>query len=416
LTLQDPSPNVPFLRQSGGMTVEIQSPQPFFLPLTLTSTNDFTLYSLELQQIWETPQHSLVLGGRWQSGEATTGGRLDPLFPGPLLTYFNEQAGRGDFDRANVYAYYTWRISDGLHVIGGVSYDHLSFPENMDLPPISMVETSRDNASPKAGLLFAPWERGLLRASYAQSLGGLYFDNSVRLEPTQLGGFNQAFRSLVPESVAGLVPGTKFETTGLGFDQSFARGTWLGIEAEWLTSDGTRRIGVVTNSTFLSFADSPGQTRETLAFHERNLSVYAGQLVGENFSLSARYRVSEANLKTLFPDIPITAANFDTFQQPRQATLQELSLIASFHHRCGAFAQWESAWLQQGNAGDPTVGASDDFWQHNIVFGYRFPRRAAEIRLGLLNLFGADYRLNPLSLHAELPRGRTLTVSLRLNF
>src|SRR5207249_3679021 len=128
------------------------------------------------------------------------------------------------------------------------------FPENMDLPPISASETSRDNVSPKAGLLFAPWERGLLRVSYAQSLGGLYFDNSVRLEPSQLGGFDQAFRSLAPESVAGLVPGTKFETAGLGFDQSFATGTWLGIEAEWLTSDGTRQIGVVTNSTFLPFA------------------------------------------------------------------------------------------------------------------------------------------------------------------
>jgi Flp pilus assembly protein TadD len=416
LTLRDPLPNVPFLVQSGGVTDEIQSPQPFFLPLTLTSTNDFTLYSLELQQVWETPQHSLILGGRWQTGEARMQGRLDPLFPGPLATDFNEQSGSGDFDRANVYAYYTWRICAALRVIGGMSYDHLSFPANMDLPPISTVETSRDNVSPKAGLLFAPWERGLLRASYAQSLGGLYFDNSVRLEPTQLGGFNQAFRSLIPESVAGLVPGTKFETTGIGFDQSFATGTWLGIEAEWLTSDGTRSIGVVTNSTFLPFADSPGQTRETLAFRERNLSAYAGQLLGENFSLGARYRVSEATLKTLFPDIPTTAANFATFQQRRQATLQELSLTANFHHRCGAFAQWESAWSRQGNAGDPTVAASADFWQHNFVAGYRFPRRAAEIRLGLLNIFDADYRLNPLNIHAELPRGRTLTVSLRLNF
>lgn len=416
LTLQDPRPNVPFLVQSGGVMTEIQSPQPFFLPLTLAATNDFTLYSVELQQIWETPCHSLILGGRWQTGEAGMRGRLDPLYGGDLATYFNEQDGRGDFERANVYAYYTWRISDQLQVIGGVSYDFLSFPQNMDLPPISTVEISRQHVSPKFGVLFAPWERGLLRASYAQSLGGLYFDNSVRLEPTQVGGFNQAFRSLVPESVAGLMPGTKFKTAGLGFDQSFASGTWLGVEAQWLTSDGTRSLGVVTNSFFLPFADSPGQTRETLAFTERNLSAYAGQLLGQNFSLGARYRVSEAELDPLFPDIPATAGNFATFQQRRHATLQELSLTANFHHRCGAFAQWESVWWRQGNANDPTVPAGADFWQHNLTLGYRFPRRQAELRLALLNLCNTDYRLNPLNAPGELPRERSLLMSLRLNF
>lgn len=416
LTLQDPRPNVPFLVQSGGVTDEIQSPQPFFLPLTLATTNDFTLYSLELQQIWETPRHALIVGGRWQTGEAETHGRLDPLFPGPLVTYFNEQDGRGDFERASLYGYYHWRIGDQLQVIGGLSYDFLSFPENMDLPPISAEEVSHESVSPKVGVLFAPWARGLFRASYAQSLGGLYFDNSVRLEPTQIGGFNQAFRSLAPESVAGLVPGTKFETAGLGFDQSFASGTWIGVEAEWLTSDGTRSIGVLTNSFFIPFADSPGQTSETLSFTERALSTYAGQLLGDNFSVGARYRVSEADLKPSFPDIPTTALNLDTFQQRRRATLQELSLTVNFHHRCGAFAQWESAWWRQDNSSDPTVAADENFWQHNFIAGYRFPRRQAEIRLGLLNIFDADYRLNPLNLHADLPRGRTFTASVRLNF
>lgn len=416
LNLQDPQPNVPFLVQSGGVTTEIQSPQPFFLPLTLATTNDFTLYSLELQQIWETPRHALVVGGRWQAGESKVRGRLDPLLPGPLATDFNEQIGSGDFERANLYTYYTWRITDVLQVIGGLSYDHLRFPANLDLPPIFTGEVSREAVSPKFGVLFAPWERGLLRASFAQSLGGLYFDNSVRLEPTQLGGFNQALRSLAPGSVAGLVPGAKFKTAGIGFDQSFKSGTWFGIEAELLTSDGSRSIGVVTNSLFLPFADSPGHTRQDLDFTERNLSAFAGQVLGENLSLGARYRASEADLKPAFPDIPGTALNLDAFQQRRRATLQELSLTANFHHRCGAFAQWESAWRWQDNSGDPTVAADENFWQHDLMIGYRFPRRAAEIRLGVLNLFATDYRLNPLNLHAELPRSRTLVASVRLSF
>ena len=60
--------------------------------------------------------------------------------------------------------------------------------------------------------------------------------------------------------------------------------------------------------------------------------------------------------------------------------------------------------------------ADADFWQHNLLAGYRFPRRYAEITLGLINLFDTDYRLSPLNLHPDLPRGRTLAAGLRLNF
>src|ERR1019366_5687507 len=117
-----------------------------------------------------------------------------------------------------------------------------------------------------------------------------------------------------------------------------------------------------------------------------------------------------------FPDIPAAALGLDQLASDHQATLQQLSLTANFHHRSGVFAQWESAWYHQSNAGDPTLSASEDSWHQNLVAGYRFPRRYAEIQLGLLNIFNTDYRLNPLNLQAELPRGRTLTVSLRLGF
>jgi len=36
--------------------------------------------------------------------------------------------------------------------------------------------------------------------------------------------------------------------------------------------------------------------------------------------------------------------------------------------------------------------------------------------LGVLNLLDTDYRLNPLTPYGNLPRSRTLTASLRLNF
>ena len=96
--------------------------------------------------------------------------------------------------------------------------------------------------------------------------------------------------------------------------------------------------------------------------------------------------------------------------------LQQVSLTANFHHACGAFASWESAWFSQSNSGYTPALADANFWQHNIFAGYRFPRRVAEIRLGLLNLFDTDYRLNPLNIHADLPRKRMLVATLRLDF
>ena len=409
LNYQDPSANAIFLRQIGGITVDVQSP-PTGPAVGLGFDSDLTFYSAELQHIWETERHSLVIGGRWQHGDVDSQSDLTRVFP------LTSDTVSSTMDRANAYGYYTLKLLDSLSLVGGVSYDHLEFPRNADIAPLGAGQESRDLLSPKAAVLFVPWERGLFRASYTKSLGGLYFDNSVRLEPSQVGGFNQAFRSLIPESVAGLVAGTGFETAGIGFDQSLESGTWFGIEAEWLTSEGERDIGVLTNSLFLPIPNSPGSTQQELNFRERNLSAYAGQLLDNNFSLGTRYRLSEAKLTERFPEIPDAAANLNLLEADERATLHQLSLTANFHHRCGAFAQWESAWYHQNNSGYTPSLAAEDFWQHNLTVGYRFPRRQAEFRIGVLNLFDTDYRLNPLNPNTNLPRTSTFVMSLRLNF
>ncbi len=409
LNYRDPNANAIFLRQSGGVTVEVQSP-PAGPPVELSFASDFTLNSLELQHLWETDRTSLIVGGRWQQGDVDSRSELTRVFP--LLS----DATSESFERANVYSYFSLEVIEPLRLIAGLSYDRLEYPRNADLSPLTAGETSNDLVSPKVGLLFTPWERGLGRASYTKSLGGLYFDNSVRLEPTQVGGFNQAFRSLIPESVAGLVPGTEFETAGVGFDQSWASGTWCGVEAEWLTSDGAREVGVLTNSTFLPIPDAPGSTRQELQFRERSISAYVGQLLGDNFSLGARYRLSEAKLAERFPEVPDAAANLNLLEATERATLHQLSLTANFQHRSGIFARWESAWYHQNNTGYNLAIAAEDVWQHHFGLGYRWPRRQAEVRVDLLNAFDADYRLNPLTSHAALPRSRMWTLSLRLNF
>ena len=130
-----------------------------------------------------------------------------------------------------------------------------------------------------------------------------------------------------------------------------------------------------------------------------------------------RYRVSDANLDTRLPQIPEDALDLAAQEQNEHSTLHQVALSLNYQHPRGCFSQWESVWSRQENSGYANPARpGDPFWQHNVWVGYRFPRRRAELRVGVLNLADTDYRLNPLNYYQVLPRGRTVVVSLRLNF
>ena len=322
-----------------------------------------------------------------------------------------------DLERISLYAYHQWQVFEPFRIMSGISYDHLDFPINVDTAPVSTGQRNSDKVSPKIGFIYKPLKNTFVRGLYSRSLGGLFFDNSIRLEPTQIAGFNHAYRSLIPESAVGLVPGTEFETWQVGLDQSFPdTGTYLGVEAERLTSDGERTVGALTNSGFLPIPDTPTSTRQSLEFEENSLAINANQLIGKQWSVGARYRISEAKLDGWFVDLPATAAGVGSLNQDESAVLQQFRLFVLFNHDSGFFAQFESRWSGQSNQGYTPDRPGDDFWQHHVYVGYRTPQRRAEFRLGLLNLTDRDYRLNPLNLYAELPRERTVTLSMKLNF
>jgi outer membrane receptor for ferric coprogen and ferric-rhodotorulic acid len=182
-----------------------------------------------------------------------------------------------------------------------------------------------------------------------------------------------------------------------------------------LTSDATRTLGVVTNRS-VGVPSDAANTRQSLDFEERTLSVTMNQLLGKRWSLGARYQISDAELEGRFIDIPANVIGLASANQNEEATLHQLTLFGIFTHRCGFFARADAIWSQQSNRGYTPDLPGDDFWQFNLYAGYRFPHRKAELRLGLLNLTDEDYRLNPLNLYNELPRERTLSVSFKFFF
>ena len=76
----------------------------------------------------------------------------------------------------------------------------------------------------------------------------------------------------------------------------------------------------------------------------------------------------------------------------------------------------EANWYHQHNGGYTPALVGDDFCQENIFGGYRFAHNRAEVMVGILNLSGQDYHLNPLSTYAELPRERAFYTRVRFQF
>jgi outer membrane receptor protein involved in Fe transport len=320
----------------------------------------------------------------------------------------------------------------------GFSYDELKYPTNYRNPPLLDTETTTSRFSPKLGLLWKPWTNGVLRAAYTSSLGGVSLDDSVRLEPTLVGGFNQALRTLVPESVEGSVNAGRDDRINVGLEQKLGSGTYLAAEAYSYTSRVNRSIGIfrgegelLGDAFLLTEQILPATTEEKLRYEDRGLVFTANQLLGGGWSLGLLYSLDAVDLESTLPRIAAaTAPQFrasilEQAFEDRQATLHQGRLSAVYNDPSGFFARAEALWYRQENRGyaptdrkagfiSPAEGA--DFWMYNVYGGYRLPRNLGDVSVGLLNLTSTDYRLNPLNEYSELPRKFTVSVQTRLNF
>jgi tetratricopeptide (TPR) repeat protein len=415
------------LHNSAGEVVrDSQGVFPGFLPLDLHYHSTFTTYTSELNQIWEQDNNTLIFGSRFQSGEFHTSDRLDHAFPLDRL-FGTGVPAEHDFstslERESFYVYDTWRPFRTLSLTGGLSYDRLEFPTNYRNAPIVSGEDSRDRLSPKAGVIWNPFGNLFVRGAYTQSLGGVSFDQSVGLEPNQVAGFNQVFRSIISESVVGSVAAPTYDTAGILIEDRFPTGTYVGLQAILMQSEVDRTVG-----TFDAFLNTPfppfpptiqppivaSSTPQQLRYEEQDLLATFNQLVGDEWSFGARYQYSYSNLQMVFPEIPTSVAPGADHRQ--KATLHQGQLFALYNHRSGFFARLEGYWARQSNVGYAPDIPGDEIYQINAYVGYRFRRNFGEVTLGFLNMTDQDYQLNPLNYYNELPRERTLVARVRLNF
>jgi outer membrane receptor protein involved in Fe transport len=390
-------------------------------------------YSVGLQQILELTDagrglndHTLVVGGRYQQGTfdgtARIGRGQSPvrLTNGSLLwleTPPIQQDASSAMERLSLYAYDFWNPASlpWLSLSAGIGFDHLRYPLNHRVAPLSEAAASTDQVSPRAGVILRPDPRTILRAAYSRALGGVSFDQSFRLEPTQIAGFNQAFRSLIPESVAGPTAAPEFDLVNAAVERVINENLLLSLSGGWALSTLDRLQGAFERPV-TSIDPIPSGLADQLEYREWNLQADLHWLVDEHVTVSAIYRLVDA---TLDSSVPAAADAVQPFLNTRQnALLHEAALRLSYNAwrdgGSGWFANAEGLIVSQHGHDEAGTRFSDDFFQVNLSGGYRFSRRRVELRAGILNLTDADYRLHPLNLHPRYPRSRTL--ALRLSF
>ncbi len=375
------------------------------------------LNSFELQHIYQSESQGVIVGARYQneSMQSQSVNGINPALAsliGLPSSFSIAQSATGDFDRFSAYGYYKLKLGDSLRLTGGLTYDWERYPLNLGQPPLSNQEDEKGRLSPKIGLDWTPGDGTRVRADFTRSMGGLINDSSTAIEPSEIAGFNQSFRSLIPQSAGfGTPPATVFETCGLGVDHKFPTGTYLDLEAQVLTSAGNQLIGAYSG-TLSSVAIS--QFNQSQYFQEKDVFASVSQLIGKEVSVGARYSLTAVDVSVN----DYSPGTGQTFPQHENSTLNELSLFGNYYLPCGFFSQFQGNWWIQHNADNNLAVAEPgaDFWQFNLYGGYRFPRRHIEMAIGLVNMFNQGYNVDPVTYFLEQARTRTLVASLKFNF
>ena len=129
------------------------------LPFDVSYRDQTEIYLAELNQIFQWDWLTLSLGGRWQGGSFQTQAQFTNP-PPRRARLFTDPVAKGsldeDFNRLTGYGYLTLEPLDRLWLIGGATYDDITYPANFRNPPLSGGEPENPNLGPKAGLVWNP--------------------------------------------------------------------------------------------------------------------------------------------------------------------------------------------------------------------------------------------------------------------
>ena len=236
---------------------------------------------------------------------------------------------------------------------------------------------------------------------------------------------DQVIRYIAPTIQRYLTGRLRRNPVDVSLEQKWTTGTYVGLSGELLYSKTDAvQGGYIVNADLWPISDQYPPSygsgfRKTLDYREASLLFSVDQLLGQQWSVGARYRLSQARLDSDYVDINPATLMSAVQWQPRQnldSLLHTVNLHANWNHPSGLFSSLEGNWYHQDNSGYWPAEPGDDFWQFNACVGYRFWHRRAELTAGLLNIFDQNYRLEPLNLYNETARSRTFLARLKISF
>lgn len=413
-TTSDETPSTPLaVVDAQGVVTDFDA-----LPIAMNRTLDTSIrtYFFDAQVLFDFEHFRAISGLRHQFGDFTTDELLevsDPNWSGVFSTDpASNQTTSARLNRWDLYSYLTFRLAPGLKITGGASFVDMSFPKNFRHPPTVSGEQSRNNFSPKVGLIYQPGTTWIVQGMYSQSLGSVSLEGAYRLEPTQVSGLTQTFRTLIPESQFGSISGQEVEIAAMSVTFNPTDRVSFRLDAANREACSEDSFGIF--SRFLpATVWTPDQTPVLFDFRERELVVAAQALVHDNFTVNLRHEYENTRVEQTYTEIPMGVSPLSPRVFEGDSHLTTGTMVYS--HQSGLFARTDLiGMILRNRSSSPTLGDEDVFLA-NLGVGFRTRGRRLEVEVGVLNLFDQSFIVNGLSSSLDLPRERAAYIKMGVN-
>jgi tetratricopeptide (TPR) repeat protein len=336
---------------------ELGTDYPALIDHSGKMSRDSESHLLELQLIQPFYDHSLILGGgrlredrpfvteEWNTFYFLLPDSIleIPVTPSPIIEEIDPVF-------SNIYLYSQLVLPEDIKLTLGMSYED-----------IELSYFTRNQTSPKVGVTWEARDNLIFRAAYTESLARPHYLEQT-IEPTQVAGFNQLFY---------VGQGSEIEQYGVGVDAHLSRAVSVG--AEFTRKDIRVPWNRLNGPDFYDVIDDE--------FSHAYLHWAASNRLG----IRAAYE-KELFSGTLSPQILKT---------------KRIPLGINYYWPSGLFLQAEGIYINQEITRNKDEFDREDFWNLDVVIGYRFPKRYGKVELIAKNLLDEEFDYYDAGYHVD---------------
>ena len=360
-------------------------PTPYgFLPvtreLTVSTAQDSILSSMELQYIRSLGGHTLTLGAGYYKEDYTVTSRMfnSTRYINPITSDIEENINdiskplEIDPHFKDIYIYTLFALPARISMTLGGAFEDFK-----------TASYKTQHLGPKLGLSWDIWNDFTVRAAYLEKLSRpIHFEQTI--EQTQVAGFNQQFDDY---------QGSEIEQLGGGIDAK----PWSDL-----------RIGIEANRRDLRVPFFTTETENT-SHESRDEKLVRGYLY---WTATDRLAIRIGHQRDVLKKQK---------SSPQVLTTRQTPVGFSYFWPSGWFLEAEGTRINQKITRE-RVTEQDDFWNVDLVMGYRFPKHYGKLEFIAKNILDEEFNYYDLSFHTaenlmpQFQPERQLYIRFTLNF